>query len=64
MDSTAYLVLSSWDRPQYAAAAFRRGAAGYLLKVAPLPEIVAAIHTAAAGGLAQTARADRYRRQK
>jgi DNA-binding NarL/FixJ family response regulator len=52
----AYLVLSSWDRPQYAAAAFRRGAAGYLLKVAPLPEIVAAIHTAAAGGLAFEAR--------
>ena len=52
----AFLVLSSWDRPQYAAAAFRRGAAGYLLKVAPLPEIVAAIHTAASGGLAFEAR--------
>lgn len=52
----AYLVLSSWDRPQYAAAAFRRGAAGYLLKVAPLPDIVAAIHKTAAGGLAFEAR--------
>jgi two-component system, NarL family, response regulator DevR len=52
----AYLVLSSWDRPQYSAAAFRRGAAGYLLKVAPLPSIVAAIHKAAAGGLAFEAR--------
>lgn len=52
----AYLVLSSWDRPQYAAAAFKRGAAGYLLKVAPLPEILSAIHKAAAGGLAFEAR--------
>ena len=52
----AFLVLSSWDRPQYAAAAFRRGAAGYLLKVAPLPDIVAAIHKTAAGGLAFEAR--------
>jgi two-component system response regulator DesR len=55
-DPPAYLVLSSWDRPQYAAAAFQRGAAGYLLKVAPLPEIVAAIHKAATGGLAFEAR--------
>ncbi len=55
-DPPAYLVLSSWDRPQYAAAAFKRGAAGYLLKVAPLPEIVSAIHKAAAGGLAFEAR--------
>jgi len=52
----AYLVLSSWDRPQYAAAAFRRGAAGYVLKVAPLADIVAAIRTAATGGLAFDAR--------
>jgi DNA-binding NarL/FixJ family response regulator len=52
----AFLVLSSWDRPQYAAAAFKRGAAGYLLKVAPLNEIVAAIHKAATGGLAFEAR--------
>jgi DNA-binding NarL/FixJ family response regulator len=55
-DPPAYLVLSSWDRPQYAAAAFKRGAAGYLLKVAPLAEIVSAIHTAASGGLAFEAR--------
>jgi DNA-binding NarL/FixJ family response regulator len=55
-DRPAFLVLSSWDRPQYAAAAFKRGAAGYLLKVAPLPEIVAAIHKAASGGLAFEAR--------
>jgi DNA-binding NarL/FixJ family response regulator len=55
-DRPAYVVLSSWDRPQYSAAAFRRGAAGYLLKVAPLQDIVAAIHKAAAGGLAFEAR--------
>lgn len=52
----AYLVLSSWDRPLYAAAAFQRGASGYLLKVAPLADIVAAIHVAASGGLAFDAR--------
>ncbi len=55
-DPPAFLVLSSWDRPQYAAAAFKRGAAGYLLKVAPMPDIVAAIRKAAAGGLAFEAR--------
>ena len=52
----AFLVLSSFDRPQYAAAAFRRGAAGFLLKVAATSEIVAAVHTAAQGGLAFEAR--------
>lgn len=51
-DPPAFLVLSSWDRPQYAAAAFKRGAAGYLLKVAPIADIVAAIKKAAGGGLA------------
>lgn len=52
----AYLVLSSFDRPQYAAAAFKRGAAGFLLKLAPTAEIVHAVHTAAGGGLAFEAR--------
>lgn len=52
----AFLVLSSWDRPQYAAAAFKRGAAGYLLKTAPMAEIVSAVHTVASGGLAFEAR--------
>jgi DNA-binding NarL/FixJ family response regulator len=52
----AFLVLSSWDRQQYSAAAFRRGASGYLLKDAPLHEIVAAIQTSARGGLAFEAR--------
>jgi DNA-binding NarL/FixJ family response regulator len=48
----AFLVLSSFDRPQYARAAFKRGASGYLLKVAPITEIIDAVHTVASGGLA------------
>jgi DNA-binding NarL/FixJ family response regulator len=52
----AFVVLSSFDRPQYAAAAFKRGAAGFLLKLAPTAEIVGAVHQAAAGGLAFEAR--------
>jgi DNA-binding NarL/FixJ family response regulator len=47
----AFLVLSSFDRPQYAAASFKRGAAGFLLKLAPTAEIVEAVHDAASGGL-------------
>jgi DNA-binding NarL/FixJ family response regulator len=52
----AFVVLSSFDRPQYAAAAFKRGAAGFLLKLAPTSEIVSAVHAAATGGLAFEAR--------
>jgi DNA-binding NarL/FixJ family response regulator len=52
----AFLVLSSFDRPQYASAAFTRGAAGFLLKVAPTSQIVDAVRTAASGGLAFDAR--------
>jgi DNA-binding NarL/FixJ family response regulator len=52
----AFLVLSSFDRPQYAAAAIKRGAAGFLLKLAPTSEIVEAVHRAAGGGLAFDAR--------
>lgn len=52
----AFLVLSSFDRPQYAAAAFKRGAAGFLLKLAPTSQIVDAVHKAAEGGLAYEAR--------
>lgn len=46
----AFVVLSSFDRPQYARAAYQRGASGYLLKTAPMDEIVAALHIAVAGG--------------
>jgi DNA-binding NarL/FixJ family response regulator len=52
----AFLVLSSFDRPQYAAASFKRGAAGFLLKLAPTAEIVDAVHGAASGGLVFQAR--------
>jgi DNA-binding NarL/FixJ family response regulator len=52
----AFVVLSSFDRPQYAAAAFKRGAAGFLLKLAPTADIVDAVTVAAAGGLAFQAR--------
>lgn len=45
----AFVVLSSWDRPQYARAALERGASGYLLKTAPMEEAVAAVRAAAAG---------------
>lgn len=48
----AIVVLTAYDYPQYADAALRMGAAGFVLKTAPLGEIVAAIRLAAAGGLA------------
>ena len=48
----AIVVLTAYDYPQYADAALRMGAAGFVLKTAPLGEIVAAIRVAAEGGLA------------
>lgn len=48
----AIVVLTAYDYPQYADAALRMGAAGFVLKTAPLGEIVAAIRLAADGGLA------------
>jgi len=45
----AFVVLSSFDRPQYARAAYQRGAAGYVLKTAPLDEIIATLRIAAGG---------------
>lgn len=49
------LVLSSFETPQYVAAALRFGAQGFLLKTAPLDELVAAIRRVATGGSAFTA---------
>ncbi len=46
------MVLTAYDYPRYADAALRMGAAGFVLKTAPLGEIVAAIRLAAEGGLA------------
>lgn len=48
----AIVVLTAYDYPQYAVAALRLGAAGFVLKTAPLGELVDAIRRAAAGGLA------------
>ena len=45
----AIVVLTAFDYPQYAEAALRLGAVGYVLKSAPFQELLAAIHTAAAG---------------
>lgn len=48
----AVIVLTAYDYPQYAEAALRLGAAGFVLKTAPLAELIAAIRTAAGGGMA------------
>lgn len=48
----AIIVLTSYDYPQYAEAALRLGAAGFVLKTAPISELLDAIRRAAAGGLA------------
>jgi DNA-binding NarL/FixJ family response regulator len=46
----AVLVISSFQTSQYVAASARFGAAGFLLKTVPLPMLVDAIRTVAAGG--------------
>ncbi len=46
----AVLVISSFKTSQYVAASSRFGAAGFLLKTVPLPDLVAAIRTVHAGG--------------
>jgi DNA-binding NarL/FixJ family response regulator len=46
----AIVVLTAYDYPQYAAAARRLGASGFVVKTAPVAELVAAIRAAAAGG--------------
>jgi DNA-binding NarL/FixJ family response regulator len=48
----AIVVLTSYDYPQYAEAALRLGASGFVLKTAPIAELLDAIRRAAAGGLA------------
>jgi len=48
----AVIVLTAYDYPQYAEAALRLGAAGFVLKTAPLTELIDAIRRVAAGGLA------------
>lgn len=48
------VILSSFEAAQYVAAAVRFGAHGFMLKTAPLPDIVAAIRAVAGGGSAFT----------
>jgi DNA-binding NarL/FixJ family response regulator len=48
----AVIVLTAYDYPQYADAALSLGAAGFVLKTAPLADLVDAIRRVAAGGLA------------
>jgi len=49
------LVLSSFETPQYVSTALRFGARGFMLKTAPLEDLVGAIRAVAAGGSAFTA---------
>jgi DNA-binding NarL/FixJ family response regulator len=51
-DLPAVIVLTAYDYPQYAEAALRLGAAGFVLKTAPVSELVDAVRRVAAGGLA------------
>jgi len=62
-DGPIFLMLSAYDYPSLFRAAFERGAAGYLLKTSELAEIVAAVHTVAAGGTAFSAASMRIIRQ-
>ncbi len=48
----AVVVLTSYDYPQYADAALRLGAVGFVVKTAPTAELLDAIRRAAGGGLA------------
>jgi DNA-binding NarL/FixJ family response regulator len=52
----AVIVLTAYDYPQYADAALRLGAAGFVLKTAPVAELIDAVRRVAAGGLAFSAR--------
>jgi DNA-binding NarL/FixJ family response regulator len=47
----AIVVVTSYDYPQYVDAALRLGAVGYVLKTAPIDELLTAIRRAAAGKL-------------
>jgi DNA-binding NarL/FixJ family response regulator len=48
----AVVIVTSYDYPQYVDAALRMGATGYVLKTAPVAELLDAIRRAAAGKLA------------
>ena len=54
-DGPAYLILSSFQTPEYVAAAIVLGASGFLLKTAPASEIIRAVTEIADGRLLFTA---------
>jgi len=47
----AVVVLTAYDYPQYAEAALRLGASGFVLKNGPIEDLLAAIRAAAIGGI-------------
>ena len=55
----AVVCLTSYDYPQYADAAMRLGASGFVVKTAPTAELLDAIRRAASGGLAYGVRPGR-----
>jgi DNA-binding NarL/FixJ family response regulator len=54
--SAGVIVLTAYDYPQYADAALRLGASGFILKTAPIAELLDAIRRVAAGGMAFSVR--------
>lgn len=58
----AVIVLTAYDYPQYAEAALSLGAAGFVLKTAPLADLTDAIRRVASGGLAFAVRPRTTRR--
>jgi DNA-binding NarL/FixJ family response regulator len=52
----AVVVLTAYAYPQYSQAALRLGASGFALKNGPIDDLIAAIRTAAAGGLSFSVR--------
>lgn len=57
-DAAKVVLLTSFAYPQYVDAALHGGAAGYVLKTAPISELVDAIRRAAAGGMSFAIRPD------
>ncbi len=54
----AIILWTAYDYPQYAAFAYRAGAAGFVVKTAPTAELVEAIRRVAGGGLHFSSRPD------
>jgi len=54
----AIILWTAYDYPQYAAFAYRAGAAGFVVKTAPTAELVEAIRRVAAGGSHFSSRPD------